>query len=96
MTTQLIDFSFTVSPDASASIHDSGVVILHLGSGRLFTSNETGASIWRRIEQKLPLEAIAGEISDEYQLARPTAREHVTGFLAQLEQHHLIRKEETL
>lgn len=93
ITSQLNDCRFIVNPEASASIHDDGIVILHLGSGRLYTSNETGASIWRRVEQQLPVGAIAEEISAEYQIAHSTSREHVARFLTELEQHTLIQRE---
>ena len=43
-----------VNPEAAASIHDDGVVILDNRSGRLFTSNQTGARIWRCIERRSP------------------------------------------
>jgi hypothetical protein len=62
----------------------------------LYASNGTGARIWRAIEEKLSLEAIADEISGEYQIARPTAREHVVHFLAELERHTLIHREAEL
>ena len=52
-----------------------------------------GARIWRAIEKQLPLEAIANEISDAFQIARATAREHVVCFLAELERHSLIHRE---
>jgi len=93
MTNQITEIGFTVNPEAARSFHDDGVVILHAGSGRLFTANETGARIWRGIEQQLPLETIAGEISSAYQIARTTAREHTLNFLAALEQQALIRRE---
>jgi Coenzyme PQQ synthesis protein D (PqqD) len=91
MTKQNADSSFTVNPEAVSSFHDEGVVILH--GGRLFSSNETGARIWRGIEQQLPLETIASEISSAYQIAQTTAREHTLGFLAALEQQALIKRE---
>lgn len=93
MMNQINDFSFTVNPEAAASFHDDGIVILHTGKGRLFTSNETGARIWRGVERQLPLEAIAEEISGEYNIARTTAREHTGRFLAELERHKLIQRE---
>jgi hypothetical protein len=93
MTNQLNDFKFTANPEACASIHDQGIVILHLGSGTMYSSNETGASIWRQIEQQLPLEVIAEQISGEYQIPHSTCREHVVSFLAELEQHALIHRE---
>jgi hypothetical protein len=92
MTKQISAFSFTVNPEAAASIHHDGIVILHTGKGRMFTSNQTGARIWRGIERQLPLEAIADEISGAYQIARTAAREDVTRFLAELERHTLIER----
>ena len=82
----------TVNPEAAASIHDDGVVILHNRSGCLFTSNQAGARIWRCIERQLPFGAIADEISSEYQIARTTAQEHTANFLAELERHNLIER----
>jgi len=93
MTDQLNDFRFTVSPEATASVNDEGIVILHLGNGGFYTCNGTGARIWRAIEQKLSLEAIAEEISAAYEIALTTARQHTVRFLAQLELHALIQQE---
>lgn len=90
---QVTEISFTVNPEAVRSFHDDGVVILHAGNGRLFTSNEIGARIWRGLEQQLPLEAIAKEISNAYQIACNTAREHTLNFLTALEQQALIKRE---
>jgi hypothetical protein len=92
MTDQIGGLSFTVNPEAVASFHDGGMVVLHTGLGRLFTSNRTGARVWRGVERQLPLEAIAEEISGEYNIARTTAREHAARFLAALERHTLIRR----
>jgi hypothetical protein len=83
---------FTVNADAAASIHDDGIVILDNRSGRLFSSNLTGAGIWSRVVQKVPLEAIADEISSEYRIARTTAREHTARVLAELERYGLIER----
>lgn len=93
MITQLNDFTFTANPEACASIHDQGIVILHLGTGKVYSSNETGASIWRRVEQQLPLETISEQLSTEYQILHSTSRNHVAGFLDELERHELIRRE---
>lgn len=93
MRKQITEISFTVNPEAVHSFHDDGLVILHAGNGRLFTSNETGARIWRGIEQQLPLETIAKEISSVYKIAWATAREHTLNFLAALEQQALIKRE---
>jgi hypothetical protein len=93
MANQISDLNFTVNPEASVSFHDDGIVILHTGKGYLFTSNGTGARIWRGVERRLPLEAIAKEISSDYQIALSAAREDTVRFLAELERHTLIRRE---
>lgn len=93
MTSQISDIRFTVNPEAVRSFHDDGLVILHAGNGRLFSSNETGAHIWRGIERQLPMETIAREISTSFDIARTTAREHTLSFLAALEQQALITRE---
>jgi hypothetical protein len=82
----------TVNPEAAVSFHDDGLVILHSRSGFLFRTNLTGAGIWRCIEQRLPFDAIADEISSEYQIARATALEHTARFVAELERHNLIER----
>lgn len=93
MTNQTNDFNLTVNPEAAASFQDDGLAILHAGNGRLFTSNQTGAHIWRGLEQRLSLDAIAEKISSEYQIARTIAREHTIRFLSELEQHALVQRE---
>ena len=87
------DFSFSVSLEAAASTHDSGMVILHTGKGRVFSSNKTGAVIWRWIEQGRSLDGIVEEVSSEFQIAGTTARAHTLKFLAALEQQALIKRE---
>jgi hypothetical protein len=92
MTNQIDCYRITVSSEAAASIHDDGIVILHTRTGRLFTANRIGARIWRCIEQKSSFEAIAEKISNEYQIALTTAREHTAHFLAELERHSLVER----
>lgn len=86
------DLRFIANPDISVSMHDEGIVILHLGSGRMYTSNKTGASIWRQVERQLPIEAITEEICAEYRVDRSTSRKHVVDFLTELEQHALVQR----
>ena len=86
-------FNFTVSPEATASVHDEGLVILHLGNGTFFSCNGTGARIWEAIERHLSLEAIAAEISSAFEIALTTAHQHTVRFLDELELHALIQRE---
>ena len=85
--------NFSLSPEATASAHEDGIVILHSGKGRVFSSNRTGALIWRGLEERRPLDGIVEEISDEFQIPGTTARLHTINFVAALEQQALIMRE---
>jgi Coenzyme PQQ synthesis protein D (PqqD) len=85
--------NFSLSPEASASSHDDGIVILHTGKGRVFSANKTGALIWRGIEERRSFDGIVADIRGEFQIAGTTARAHTINFLAALEQQALIRRE---
>ena len=71
-------------------------VILHAGSDCIYSSNEIGASIWRSLEEKLATQVITQEISKQYELADEVAHNHVTRFVAELEQHGLIERQGAL
>ena len=86
------DHQLKISSEAAASVHENGVVILDAGKGRLFSSNQTGAYIWRCIEQHLSLEAIADKVSSEYQIDSGSAREHTARFVAELERYSLVAR----
>ena len=93
MSNEITNLTFMTTPEAAASFHDEGVVILHTGQGRLFRSNQTGATIWRGVEQKLSVDVIARQICSEYQIELNIAREHTFNFVAQLQRHALVQKE---
>ena len=90
---QVSNYSFCLSPEATASAHEDGIVILHTGKGRVFSSNKTGALIWQGIEQRRSFDRIVEEISDAFEIATTTARAHAIKFLAALEQQALIKGE---
>jgi hypothetical protein len=76
----------------TTSAHDDGVVLLHTVDGRLFSANRTGACVWRGLEARLPVDAMAAELNREYGIPSDVAREHVMQFLMQLERHRLIER----
>jgi hypothetical protein len=93
MANQISNSSFTVNPNAAASMHEDGIVILHTDKGILFSSNGIGARIWRGVENRVSVRAIAEEISSDYQIAPNIAHQHTVNFLAELEQQALIQRE---
>lgn len=81
-----------MSVNSAASFHDDGLVVLNTGNGRVFRSNLTGARIWRGIEQRLPVEAIAAEMSRDYQIEPRVAAEHALRFITELARNGLVEQ----
>ena len=90
------DVRVKVDAEAAGSIHENGIVILHIGNGRVFAANKTGARIWRGILREQPLNTIATEISNEYQIPVAVAFEHVEIFITDLERHSLVQRQENV
>jgi hypothetical protein len=90
------DVTVKVDAEAAGSIHENGIVILHIGSGRVYAGNHTGARIWCGILQERSLNTIANEISDEYQIPMALACEHVGAFITELQRHSLVHRQENL
>jgi hypothetical protein len=77
-------------PHVHASIHEAGLVLLHIPSGRIFQSNRIGARIWEGIAAGKNPDRIAGEISREYGLSEGIVRQHTSSFVAALEHEGFI------
>ena len=92
MTDQTFHSRVRLNPEATASIHEDGLVILHVPSGRIFTSNQTGARIWQRLEERLPLAGIAAEIARDFGTDPATALKDAARFLAELERNGLTQR----
>ncbi len=92
MTTHLCADRTSLGPETTISIHNGGLVIFHAPTGRIFTSNEVGARIWRGLEQKLPLKAIVAEIICDYGINRETAWKDLVRFLTELERSGLVER----
>jgi hypothetical protein len=82
---------FEPSRDVSVSVHEEGLTLLNTRTGRVFTSNRTGAQIWKRLEQHATVDAVASEISREYHLDHATALDHARRFVAELQNSGLVR-----
>jgi hypothetical protein len=79
-----------LNPNITASIHNAGLVVLHIPTGRLFTSNLTGALVWQGLERKTSIDGIATEISQEFGVPEEAVREHTMQFVFELERNGLV------
>lgn len=84
--------AYQLLPDVSVSMHDHGAVFFHIGDGRLFAANQTGARIWRGLEQQQSAEHIAEGLCRDYRIPVHLAQTHTATFIARLEAHRLIAR----
>src|SRR5260370_21913774 len=77
--------ALTVAPEVRTSIHDDGLVLLHIPSGRVFLCNSTGSQVWQGVSNGLNSEAISEQISREYGVAPDLVLQHTSAFISELE-----------
>ena len=81
---------YIVSPDAACAAVDDGTVVLNMRTKRYYSLNETGATVWRMLENDAPTEEITGQLVAIYDVTEATAIETVGALLRELEAESLI------
>ncbi len=73
-----------------ATVTGDGVVFLDIHKGRILSSNNVGARIWAKLQEGVPAEQIAEQISAEFKAPRDVVEEDVLSFIASLRQKELV------
>ena len=81
---------FHAAPDVKASLHPDGVVLIHHGTGTVFSANRVGAMIWKGATERRSVDEVAASISGEFDIPRQTVQQDTARFLAQLEAEGLL------
>jgi len=76
--------------DVRASVHDDGLVLLHISTGKVFLCNQTGLRIWQGLVEGLSADAISKEISREWGIGWERVRRHTSSFISLLERRGLV------
>lgn len=84
----MIDYS--ISPDAAFASVEDGAVVLHMGTKRYYSLNETGTFVWRRLEGGIAHADIVAQLVDEYDVGIAEAEMAVARLLNELLQESLI------
>jgi hypothetical protein len=84
--------AYELPAEVSVSTHQYGAVFFHVGEGRLFAVNQTGARIWSGLEQRQSAEHIAEGLCRDYRIPVDKARTHTAAFIARMEAHRLIAR----
>lgn len=80
----------TIPPDVAVASLTDGTVLLHMGTKRYFSLNETGAEIWRMVEENVPVDEIPARLSASWDVSLDEARVAVDGLIASLVEHTLL------
>jgi hypothetical protein len=81
----------TATADAVFAGLPGGGVVLHTGTKRYYSLNETGARIWSLLEEHGDPERAIATIAAEYSVSRDEAVTAVTDLVAQLTSAGLLR-----
>lgn len=86
---------FTISPDAAFAAVEDGAVVLHMGTKRYYSLNETGTFVWRRLEDGDPRTKIVTAMVETYDVGIAEAEMAVARLIEELQQEQLILPAET-
>jgi hypothetical protein len=81
---------FQAAPEVKASLHADGMVLIHHGSGTVFSANRVGAMIWQGATEHRSMGEMAESISGEFHLPRQTVEQDALRFLAELQAAGLL------
>ena len=81
---------YTISPDAAFAAVDDGAVVLHMGTKRYYSLNETGTFVWRRLEDGVVRAEIVAQVVDAYEVGMAEAEMAVARLVDELVQEELI------
>ena len=80
----------TIPGDVACASVEDGTVLLHMGTKRYFSLNDTGAEIWRLLEQDVPLAEIPARLTATYDGPLADAQAAVDELLAALAEQGLV------
>lgn len=81
---------YTISPDAAFAAVEDGAIVLHMGTKRYYSLNETGTFVWRRLEDGVARAEIVAHVVDVYEVGIAEAEMAVAWLVDELVQEKLI------
>jgi len=91
-----LDDAYVPSEDVVAREIEGEIVIIPLVSGigdiedELYTLNETGQAIWRRLDGALSLRRVAGELAAEFDAPPESIERDVLGLVRELVSRRMV------
>ena len=75
---------YVVAADAACASLEGGAVLLHMGTKRYYSLNETGALVWQLLEEGATEGDVVRRLVDRYMVAAGEAGAAVAVLLAEL------------
>jgi hypothetical protein len=91
-----LDAAYAPSDDVVARELEGEIVIIPLVSDigdiedELYTLNETGQAIWRRLDGRTPLRAVAAELASQFAAAAGDVERDVLGLVRELAARRMV------
>jgi hypothetical protein len=82
--------SYLVSPHAVCASVDGGAVVLHMETKRYYSLNETGALIWRLLQQQAGRSEILRSLVTTYNVGMADAERALSRLLDELRAESLV------
>lgn len=79
-----------IPPDVACAIVEDGAVILHLGTKRYFSLNETAAEIWSLLEDGVSIAEVPVRLTGAFDIGIDDARAAVSELVATLREKDLL------
>jgi hypothetical protein len=89
------EIQYSISPDAAFAAVEDGAVVLHMGTKRYYSLNETGTFVWHRLEDGIAHAEIVTQLVNEYDVGVAEAERAVARVVEELVQESLIHRVET-
>ena len=91
-----MDLSHRYQPDLEVSYQrlEESTVIVHLGTGRIHHTNETGSRVWELLEQGRSLGEVLATLRGEFDAPAKQLEREVEDFVRKLEEEKMIQPAE--
>ena len=81
---------YQISPEAVANRMGEAVVLVHVGTDRIFELNSSAARIWDLLAQGLDRETISSQLAQEFNISKDQAYQETGDLLSSLISERII------